>query len=304
MGNVFGSADDPAAKHTCEVARASHSFPLRISSESAQAAAAAALGSATPALVTGHTTRMTQEAGARSVRLQLKPSLGSASSQQVPTQPSCATVSIRSQGKLGFLPGIAAILRPDNITTLLEVIVFARPNELLQELMHLDEDLLKALYPEGSTVDVRILRQMPFAHFEDSGAAETAASSSSSNREEGVEEWRRHAAAESGDAANAAFGQAREGEPIEEEDDSAEAVPSEAAPTRSAKAEWLSELLLQQASALESQFGAPRQEPGTEASYDGCELDAEGVQSWLFDAGLRIVGSREPNNARTSSTAF
>jgi len=299
MGNVFGSADDPAAKHTCEVARASHSFPLRISSESAQAAAAAALGSATPALVTGHTTRMTQEAGARSVRLQLKPSLGSASSQQVPTQPSCATVSIRSQGKLGFLPGIAAILRPDNITTLLEVIVFARPNELLQELMHLDEDLLKALYPEGSTVDVRILRQMPFAHFEDSGAAETAASSSSSNRGEGAA-----AAAESGDAANAAFGRAREGEPIEEEDDSAEAVPSEAAPTRSVKAEWLSELLLQQASALESQFGAPRQEPGTEASYDGCELDAEGVQSWIFDAGLRIVGSREPNNARTPSTAF
>lgn len=299
MGNVFGSADDPAAKYACKVGRASHSFPLRISAESAQAAAAAALGSASPALVVGHTTRTTQEAGASSVRLQLKPASGSAGSQQTPAQPSCATVSIRSQGKLAYLPGIAAVLRPDSNTTLLEVIVFARPNELLQELMHLDEDLLKALYPKDSTVDVRILRQMPFSHFDDGGAAETAleASSDSDARDEGA-----NAATGSDDHADAASGQTREGGQAEEED-SAEAVPSEAAPTRSAKAEWLSELLLQQASALESQFGAPRQEPGTEASYDGCELDAEGVQMWFLDAGLRIVGSREANNGRSSTTS-
>lgn len=300
MGNVFGSADDLTAKHTCAVGRASHSFPLRISAESAQAVSAAALGSASPALVVGHCTRTTQEAGASSVRLQLKPTPGSAGSQQAPTQPSCATVSIRSQGKLAFLPGIAAVLRPDSHTTLIEVIVFARPNELLQELMHLDKDLLKALYPEDSTVDIRILRQMPFSHFDDGGAAENALEASSSNgaRHEGA-----NTATGSGDDAGAASDRLRERGPTEE-DDSAEAVPSEAAPTRSAKAEWLSELLLQQASALESQFGAPRQEPGTEASYDGCELDAEGVQTWLFDAGLRIVGSREPNPARSSTTAY
>mmetsp|Transcript_46129 Transcript_46129/g.86036 ORF Transcript_46129/g.86036 Transcript_46129/m.86036 type:complete len:257 (-) Transcript_46129:10-780(-) len=250
MGSVITSATDGSAPVPCATGRASHSFPLRVSVEAARAAAAAAMGSAVPTSVVGYTTSLTKEAGAASVRLQFKTT---ARSNLSSAPASCATISLRSEGRLGFLSGIASFIRRDDLV-LLEAVVFGRPNEPLQELMPLDEPVLQSLYRQGATVDLRILRSLPF---------EPAPEVSEDSETDG------------------------ELEPSQEPEASEAAL--EAAPTRSARAEWLVERLLLLASSLESQFGASRHD--SEATYEGCELDGEGVVSWLRDAGLQITGN-------------
>jgi len=156
----------------------------------------------------------------------------------------------------------------------LEVIVFACPNETLQEFSQLSEDVLKTLFPEDSTIDVRILRSMAFELY--AGTEEAAPGSTAT------------AATEGGEDGGA--------------EDSAEAQPDASPPPRSAKAEWLAERLLSLASSLESQFGAPRQEPGVEVTYEGCEHSAQDILAWLADAGLRPSGSLVTQDARSSMT--
>ncbi|CAE7446761.1 unnamed protein product [Symbiodinium natans] len=255
MGGVISSCADNSALVGCPTGRASHSFPLRVSVEAARAAAAAAMGSAMPALVVGYSTALTKEAGAASIRLQLKPGpKASYRSNLSSAAASCATISLRAEGRLGFLAGIASVIRKED-GLFLEVVVFGRPNELLQELMPLDESVLESLYRLGAIVDVRFLRSLPW---------ETA--------ELQEEELR---------TADVPPNRARALDPAE--------AASEAAPTRSAKAEWLVERLLSLASTLESQFGTSRHD--SEATYEGCELDSEGVVSWLREAGLQITGN-------------
>eukprot|EP00439_Symbiodinium_sp_Y106_P044964 s1218_g5.t1 len=252
MGGVITSSSDNSVPVLCPTGRASHSFPLRVSVEAARAAAAAAMGSAVPALVVGYSTRLTKEAGAASIRLQLKPgpkalyrsNLSSATA-------SCATVSLRAEGRLGFLAGIASVRRRED-GLFLEAVVFGRPNEVLQELMPLDESILESLYRLGAITDVRFLRSLPWEF-----------------PPEPEEELLR--------------------EPLRSEVSNPAEAASEAFPTRSAKAEWLVERLLSLASTLESQFGSSRHD--SEATYEGCELDSEGVVSWLREAGLQVTGN-------------
>ena len=273
MGGVITSGADGALV-PCATGRASHCFPLRVSVEAARAAAAAAMGSAVPALVVGYSTGLTKEAGAASVRLQLKPGSSGAKAYRfnLSSAPaSCATVSLRSEGRLGFLAGIASLIRRED-GMFLEAVVFGRPNELLQELMPLDESVLELLYRLGAVVDVRILRSLPWeTEPAEVGPASEARSSSGRNGARIVGTGSPRADSEEL-AAEAA----------------AEAA-SEAAPTRSAKAEWLVERLLSLASTLESQFGTSRHD--SEATYEGCELDSEGVVSWLREAGLQVTGN-------------
>ncbi|CAE8640260.1 unnamed protein product [Polarella glacialis] len=251
MGGLVSQSLPGATDVCCPAGRASHSFPLRISSEAARAASAAALGSATVATVLGYTTQLTREAGAHSVRLQLAPS-GSTSAAQVGEEPCphCAVVSIRSRDRLGFLPGIAALIRPEGSNALLlEVIVFARPDELLQEITQLPEDFLRGLFPVGDRVDVRILRSMTFQSYTGE------------------------------DSTGAGFG-----------DHPSEADPTEAALSRSEKSEWLAERLLDLASNLEAHFSSARHEPLPDSSYESTEFSAQEIESWLSDAGIRVTG--------------
>ena len=259
MGGVITSSDG-CALVPCPTGRASHSFPLRVSVEAARAAAAAAMGSAVPSQVVGYSTSLTKEAGAASIRLQLKPGPKASHRSNLSSSPaSCATVSVRSEGRLGFLAGIASVIRKED-GLFLEAVVFGRPNELLQELMPLDETALESLYRLGSIVDVRILRSLPWETQPELRPVELQSASGG----------------DSSPDSNAV------------DPDLAEAA-SEAAPTRSAKAEWLVERLLSLASTLESQFGVTRHD--SEATYEGCELDSEGVVSWLREAGLQITGN-------------
>ena len=59
MGGGFSS--DSTALVPCFTGRCSHAFPLRLSSDAARAASAAALGSAHTAKVIGYTTQLTRE---------------------------------------------------------------------------------------------------------------------------------------------------------------------------------------------------------------------------------------------------
>ena len=254
MGGVITTSSDNSVPVLCPTGRASHSFPLRVSVEAARAAAAAAMGSAVPALVVGYSTRLTKEAGAASIRLQLKPGPKALYRSNLSSAvASCATVSLRAEGRLGFLAGIASVRRRED-GLFLEAVVFGRPNEVLQELMPLDESILESLYRVGAITDVRFLRTLPWEL--------------PPEELEGVPN--------------------RPPNPAEAEANPAEAA-SEAFPTRSAKAEWLVERLLSLASTLESQFGSARHD--SEATYEGCELDSEGVVSWLREAGLQVTGN-------------
>ncbi|CAL1142792.1 unnamed protein product [Cladocopium goreaui] len=132
------------------------------------------MGSAMVATVVGYTTKLTKEAGASSVRLRLvpgrhaRPEARSSGDGEIAT-PSCSTLAIRAGNRLGFLAAIGALIgSPEGIS--MEAVVFGRPNEALVELMPLEEATLQELYPMGSTVDVRLLRSMPFEQFQEPAA--------------------------------------------------------------------------------------------------------------------------------------
>ena len=254
MGGHFSSETSLVV---CYSGRCSHAFPLRVSTDAARAASAAAMGNAMVATVVGYTTQLTREAGAASLRLHLRfrgplpgvPGAASSASEGV-TTPSCSSLALRAGTRFGFLAAIGALIGTTE-GTFLEAVVFGRPNEAFAELMHLEEATLQELYPLGSTVDLRLLRSMPFERFEEAPVPEPSAVASVGSAE----------------------------------------AAAEAQPMRSPKAEWLMERLLQLARLLEQQFTPPRAVDGGDGAYEGIGewLDNEAVQQWLQTAGLRVT---------------
>ncbi|CAK9036922.1 Thimet oligopeptidase [Durusdinium trenchii] len=240
MGSSLSSE---SALVLCSSGRCSHSFPLRLSADAARACSAAAMGGALSCQVEGYTTKLTKEAGVASLRLQLL-----SPRPRTLLLPSCAALALRAANQMGFLAGIGALVAAEEEGgTLLEAVVFGRPNEAFLELMPLEESTLQELYPLGSTADLRLLRSMRFEHYGDH--AERLPDGSADGSSAGGDE-----------------------------------AASEALPQRSVKAEWLVERLLSLASTVEVQFSAPH--VGGEASYEE-HLNAEQVQTWLASAGLR-----------------
>lgn len=146
MGNT---AQASGQSYLCTLAEAHASFPLKVSVEAARAASAAALTTATATTVVGYTMLKTKEAGASSVCLQLP-------SHSDMLCLDAAAVSVRAQGKMSFLAGIAAPLKQNA----LEVVVLARPDRTFGEVTQLDESMLTELFPLHSLVDVRVVRTL------------------------------------------------------------------------------------------------------------------------------------------------
>lgn len=154
MGNMASARDETGALVVhCTCGRAFSGFPLRVTTEAARAAAAAAMSTAMATTVEGYTTARMRDAGASSVRLRLPVvTLGGESFLEA-----CCVVSLRAQGRVGFMSGLAVPRREEGTTVALEVIVLARCDERFQEVTQLEDDVLRQLLPEGSTVDARFL---------------------------------------------------------------------------------------------------------------------------------------------------
>jgi len=122
-------------------------FAFSITVEAARAAAAAALSTAIPSILSGYTSQKTVAAGGASIRLQLL-------SDRLEACDHCV-VSVRAEGRAAFLPGMAVLSGSS-----MEVIVLARPDDSCHHVTQLPECLLRKLFHEGSTVDVRLLRPL------------------------------------------------------------------------------------------------------------------------------------------------
>lgn len=116
--------------------------------------------------VVGYTTRKSFEAGAFAVRVAV---VSDGISDESPMEPGAFAVAVRGKGQEGFLVGIAAARcgggSSENQDVGLEIVVFGRPDRKWEELMYLPEDVLKMLFPEGTSVDVRVLASLaPVQH--------------------------------------------------------------------------------------------------------------------------------------------
>mmetsp|Transcript_65282 Transcript_65282/g.156015 ORF Transcript_65282/g.156015 Transcript_65282/m.156015 type:complete len:274 (+) Transcript_65282:88-909(+) len=166
MGNSASEQNlDPVP---CSHGTAKEELPLSVQTEVARAATAAGVSAAVSGKVVGHTgSKKLQELGAESFMLALgsSRSLKGRSSQQ-----DASAVAVRAPGRLSFLPGIALPASgvyddPDGDPTSprlrwngWEVIVLGRPDTSFKRLSQLPLDCLKMLLPEGSVVDLRVLR--------------------------------------------------------------------------------------------------------------------------------------------------
>jgi len=144
----------------CPCGRASLVFPLRISARAALGLLASleSVPVAT-AEVQGHTTRLTREAGACSVRLRACGLDGLASGNYV------VALSASTDGS-GWLPGLANVVVGDS-TALLEIVVLARPDARRAEVMYLPDQTLETMLPEGSAASVRVLEPMLLTQLSD-----------------------------------------------------------------------------------------------------------------------------------------
>eukprot|EP00913_Durusdinium_trenchii_P006932 g6520.t2 len=135
------SLSSESALVLCSSGRCSHSFPLRLSADAARACSAAAMGGALSCQVEGYTTKLTKEAGVASLRLQLL-----SPRPRTLLLPSCAALALRAANQMGFLAGIGALVAAEEEGgTLLEAVVFGRPNEAFLELMPLEESTLQEI---------------------------------------------------------------------------------------------------------------------------------------------------------------
>eukprot|EP00747_Dinoflagellata_sp_TGD_P164250 gnl/TRDRNA2_/TRDRNA2_183920_c0_seq1.p1 gnl/TRDRNA2_/TRDRNA2_183920_c0~~gnl/TRDRNA2_/TRDRNA2_183920_c0_seq1.p1 ORF type:complete len:264 (+),score=46.86 gnl/TRDRNA2_/TRDRNA2_183920_c0_seq1:76-867(+) len=153
----------------CPYGRASIVFPLCMSGKAALGilAAAEADGAREDALeadVAGYTTQKTREAGAYSVRLELRDGGG-----KFP-EPGAHLVVIRAPGCEGWLPGLAGTRTSANGggSPGVEVVVLGRANVHMNAVMYLPESTLTVLYPSQgapSPVQIRFLRLLlPVQH--------------------------------------------------------------------------------------------------------------------------------------------
>eukprot|EP00927_Polykrikos_kofoidii_P041563 TRINITY_DN35436_c0_g1_i1.p1 TRINITY_DN35436_c0_g1~~TRINITY_DN35436_c0_g1_i1.p1 ORF type:complete len:250 (-),score=46.43 TRINITY_DN35436_c0_g1_i1:34-783(-) len=170
MGNsLYGGGPPVVDPCVCIARQAPAHFPLQVSIEVARATSAAVLGSTIETEVVGYTTSTTRAAGGESLRVKLSHS-GRGTKHAESSNCSVLAVSLRAPDRIAFLPGFAAPLVVDGKTEGYEIIVLARPDKRFREVTQLEEDLLQALYPSGSRVDLRILRRL--RPFEPGGSAE------------------------------------------------------------------------------------------------------------------------------------
>lgn len=138
--------------------RASLCFPLALSSEAWAAALVAETQASAEADVSGFTPQKTREAGACTVRLELRP--GSPE-----LAPGAHLVLIRAAGCDGWLPGLAGTRKPeDNQPPGLEVVVFGRPDKRRQSVMYLPDLTLQALFSTPSACVRPVQLLMPVQH--------------------------------------------------------------------------------------------------------------------------------------------
>lgn len=108
----------------------------------------------TVATVAGYTTQKTREAGAASVRLNVRsPESGA------------HLVLLRARGCGGWLPGLAGTRGSRDGTPAVEAVVLGRSDVLFTSVMYLGEETLKELFPEGSDIEVRFVELLlPVQH--------------------------------------------------------------------------------------------------------------------------------------------
>lgn len=222
MGNWTSARDESGVVVVnCPSGQASSSFPLRVTTEATRAAAAAAMSTAMVTTVEGYTTARMREAGASTVRLRL-PLVTPGGEAFLET---CCAISLRAPGRVGFLSGLAVPRREEGSTVALEVVVLARCDERFREVTQLEEDVLRQLFPEGSSVDARFL--LPLSGLEGPLAEDV-----------NVE----------GSAAGSAGGSA--------------AATAEGVAAGTGRGRWLSDKLLTFAGQFESHYGAGRTPQG------------------------------------------
>mmetsp|Transcript_29461 Transcript_29461/g.80571 ORF Transcript_29461/g.80571 Transcript_29461/m.80571 type:complete len:223 (-) Transcript_29461:79-747(-) len=165
MGNVFWLTSTAKPLIPCSPSSVSSAFPLEVTQEAARAAGSAALSPSLVGHVVGYTTAKTRAAGCSAMRVRLLSGRG----QEMEFCDN-VVVSVRAPGCLAFVPGLAAPQQVHGVTTGYEIIVFARPDSRRRHITQLEEPVLRALFPEGEPVDIRVLR--PLMAFEDEGTSD------------------------------------------------------------------------------------------------------------------------------------
>jgi len=113
--------------------------------------------------VAGYTTNKTRAAGAAALRVKFN-------SQESAPAPGAYLVTVRVEGQIGALPGLAAPKcggpHEDHGTPSgVEIVVFGRPDASHVRVMYLPEEVLRELYRADSQIEVRLLRPLlPVQH--------------------------------------------------------------------------------------------------------------------------------------------
>jgi len=144
---------------SCEIeyGKASVCFPLKISRASFLGAVDAQDQGRLSGEIAGFNTQKTYEAGAASIRIQV-------ADGAITVPPGAHLVTIRAEGYRGFLPGLAASRCGGKDTETakigLEIIPFGRPDNKWKDAMHMPENVLRDLFPDGSAVEVRFVKAL------------------------------------------------------------------------------------------------------------------------------------------------